>query len=137
MQNVLVESGSCGQLLLRCICAYVKLDVLASFDINMDETIAFGQGVADKFIKLANVSHLPKPLGIVIAILHEQQEYDPGNWNFPKMYLIKHLFDDIEAKGVTRNYTSKTFKKMHGPLKDSYDWHTNFKNMGGQVSELH
>ena len=52
------------------------------------------------------------------------------------MHLIKHLFDDIEAKGVTRNYTSKTFEKMHGPLKDSYDRRTNFKNVGGQVSEL-
>lgn len=69
MRNVLVESGSRGQLLLRCIRAYVELDVLASFDIHTDETIAFGRGVADKFIKLANVSHLPKTLGVVIANL--------------------------------------------------------------------
>ena len=62
------------------------------------------------------------------------QEYDPGGWNFPKMHLIQHLFDDIEQKGVTRNYTSKTFEKMHGPVKDSYKRRTNFKNVGGQVS---
>lgn len=53
------------------------------------------------------------------------------------MHLTQHLFDDIEEKGVTRNYTSKTFEKMHGPLKDSYKRRTNFKNVGGQVSNFH
>jgi len=50
------------------------------------------------------------------------------------MHLAQHLFDDIEEKGVTRNYTSKTFEKMHGPVKESYKRRTNFKNVGGQVS---
>ena len=39
MQKVLVESGSRGQLLLRCIPAYVKLDVLVLFNIHTDETV--------------------------------------------------------------------------------------------------
>jgi len=50
------------------------------------------------------------------------------------MHLIQHLFDDIEAKGITRNFTTKTFEKMHGPLGDSYVSVTNFKNVAGQVS---
>jgi len=50
------------------------------------------------------------------------------------MHLIRHLFDDIEAKGVTRNFTMKTFEKMHGPLGNSYVSVTNFKNVAGQVS---
>jgi len=50
------------------------------------------------------------------------------------MHLIQHLFDDIEAKGVTRNYSTKPFEKMHGPLKESYERRTNFKDVGGQVS---
>jgi len=50
------------------------------------------------------------------------------------MHLIQHLFDDIEAKGVTRNFTTKTFEKMHGPLGASYVSVTNFKNVEGQVS---
>ena len=62
------------------------------------------------------------------------QEYEKGVWNFPKMHLIQHLFDDIEAKGVTRNYSSKPFEKMHGALGQSYERLTNFKNVGGQVS---
>ena len=52
------------------------------------------------------------------------------------MHLIQHLFDDIEEKGVTRNYTSKTFEKMHGPIKDSYKRRTNFKDVGGQVCDF-
>lgn len=51
------------------------------------------------------------------------------------MHLAQHLFDDIEEKGVTRNYTSKTFEKMHGPVKESYKRRTNFKNVAGQVSD--
>jgi len=64
----------------------------------------------------------------------DHQECEKGVWNFPKMHLIQHLFDDIEAKGVTRNYTSKTFEKMHGPLGEAYERVTNFKDVGRQVS---
>jgi len=52
------------------------------------------------------------------------------------MHLIQHLFEDIEAKGVTRNYTSKTFEKMHGPLGESYDRLSNFKDVAIQVSDI-
>jgi hypothetical protein len=50
------------------------------------------------------------------------------------MHLIKHLFDDIQAKGVMQNFTSKTFEKMHGPLGDALENITNFKDIGTQVS---
>jgi len=50
------------------------------------------------------------------------------------MHLTRHLFDDIESKGVTRNYTSKTFEKLHGPLGETYERLTNFKNVANQVS---
>lgn len=50
------------------------------------------------------------------------------------MHLAQHLFEDIVAKGVTQNFSSKTFEKMHGPLKESYRRRTNFKNVAGQVT---
>ena len=62
------------------------------------------------------------------------QDYEKGSWNFPKMHLIQHLFDNIEAKGATRNYSTKPFEKMHGPLGEAYERVTNFKDFGGQVS---
>jgi hypothetical protein len=52
------------------------------------------------------------------------------------MHLAQHLFEDIVAKGVTRNYSTKTFEKMHGPLKESYKRRTNFKDVGAQVINI-
>lgn len=55
------------------------------------------------------------------------------NWDFPKMHTQKHAFDDIRAKGVTRNFNTKTNEKLHGPIKDSYHLRTNFKNVAKQI----
>lgn len=60
----------------------------------------------------------------------------PKNWNFPKVHMLKHLFEDIKAKGATRNYNTKPNEKLHGPLKESYRLRTNFKNVAGQVLSL-
>ena len=49
------------------------------------------------------------------------------------MHTHTHGFDDIEDKGVTRNYNTKTSERLHGPLKLAYR-HTNFKNVADQVS---
>jgi len=58
MRNMFAESGGRGVLLLRCVRAYVELDLLASFDVHTDQTIVFGRAVLDRFVKLANVSYL-------------------------------------------------------------------------------
>ncbi|KAI0290729.1 hypothetical protein BC826DRAFT_911593, partial [Russula brevipes] len=55
------------------------------------------------------------------------------NWNFPKMHALVHSFDDIEAKGASRNYNTKPNEKLHGPLKKSYLMRTNFRNVAPQV----
>ena len=65
------------------------------------------------------------------------QDYEKGGWNFPKMHLIQHLFEDIEAKGATHNYSSKPFEKMHGSLGVAYTRLTNFKDVGSQVGNNH
>lgn len=57
MRNTLGEDER-GYRLLRCVRAYVELDVLASFELHTDETIRYGKTVAERFVKLANVSHL-------------------------------------------------------------------------------
>lgn len=60
-------------------------------------------------------------------------DHEVKNWNFPKIHMMAHLFDDIEAKGVTRNYNTKPNEKMHGPLKDIYLLQTNFRDVAEQV----
>ncbi|KAH8991781.1 hypothetical protein EDB86DRAFT_3065116 [Lactarius hatsudake] len=55
------------------------------------------------------------------------------NWNFPKMHALVHSFDNIEAKGASRNYNTKPNEKLHGPLKKAYARQTNFKNVAPQI----
>lgn len=47
-----------GRRLLACIRAYVELDLLASFEVQTDDTINHGRKLAKEFSKQANVSHL-------------------------------------------------------------------------------
>ena len=58
---------------------------------------------------------------------------DPKNWNFPKMHMLLHLFDDIVAKGATRNYNTKTNESRHRPIRRVYALLTNFKDVAEQV----
>ncbi len=65
----------------------------------------------------------------------EQEGLIGKNWNFPKNHLYVHLFDDIVAKGVTRNYSTKPNEQMHGPLRKIYQ-RTNFRDIAPQVLSL-
>ena len=62
----------------------------------------------------------------------ELDETNTKNWNFPKIHWIEHAFDDIVAKGASRNYNTKPNEKLHGPLKKSYT-QSNFKDVAPQV----
>ena len=55
------ETDEDGHRLLRCIRVYVELDLLASFEVHMEDTIKRGRAVANRFAKLANVRVLPLP----------------------------------------------------------------------------
>ena len=55
------------------------------------------------------------------------------NWNFPKIHSHQHGTDDIEAKGVTANYNTKPYEKMHGSSKKTYLRCTNKRNVAPQV----
>ncbi|KAI9432908.1 hypothetical protein H4582DRAFT_1820331 [Lactarius indigo] len=55
------------------------------------------------------------------------------NWNFPKMHALVHGFDDIKAKGASRNYNTKSNEKMHGFLRKLYLNRTNFKRVASQI----
>ncbi|KAK0187157.1 hypothetical protein F5146DRAFT_1004106 [Armillaria mellea] len=57
-------------------------------------------------------------------------------WDFPKVHLHKHLFDDIEAKGVMLNYNTKPNESMHGAFKESYQQRTNFKDFEKQILQI-
>ncbi|KAG1840105.1 hypothetical protein C8R48DRAFT_621151 [Suillus tomentosus] len=112
------DQDSEAYLLLRCICSYVEFNTYASLDIHTEDTIKDGRKALENLTQLMDVYTL---------------DLIDKSWNFPKKHLSAHLFDDIEAKGVTRNYNTKPNEKMHGPLKDAYQDHTNFKNFAEQI----
>jgi hypothetical protein len=56
------------------------------------------------------------------------------NWDFPKIHSQQHIFDDIVAKGATRNYNSKPNEGLNRPLKAKYT-HTNFRDVAEQVNQ--
>ncbi|KAG1890746.1 uncharacterized protein F5891DRAFT_1131606 [Suillus fuscotomentosus] len=110
------DQDSEAYLLLRCIRSYVEFNTYASLDVHTEDTIKDGRKALENLTQLRDVYLIDK------------------SWNFLKKHLSAHLFDDIEAKGVTRNYNTKPNEKMHGPLKDAYQDRTNFKNFAEQVS---
>ncbi|KAL1745630.1 hypothetical protein HDZ31DRAFT_35978 [Schizophyllum fasciatum] len=61
--------------------------------------------------------------------VHTQDTLSGKSWDFPKMHLLVHVFDDIVAKGATLNYSTKPFEKLHGPLRKIYLNQTNFKDI--------
>ena len=67
------------------------------------------------------------------AIPSEAESLPTKSWNFIKMHYQQHAFDDIEVKGVMKNYNTKPNEKLHRPMRDSYHLCTNYKNVAGQV----
>ncbi|KAG2336213.1 hypothetical protein BDR05DRAFT_1006072 [Suillus weaverae] len=121
-QSVLSRTNSeLGYLLLCCICCYVDLDIYAALEVHTEDTIAAGRDALSQFSTL---------MDLYIKKSHPETN---KNWNFPKKHLLTHLFDDIIAKGVTRNYNMKPNEKMHGPLRAIYHWQTNFKDVAPQI----
>ena len=56
------------------------------------------------------------------------------DWNFPKVHSHQHGPDDIEAKGITANFNTKPYEKMHGSFKKTYLRCTNKRNVAPQVT---
>jgi hypothetical protein len=50
------------------------------------------------------------------------------------MHLRVHAFDDIQAKGVTRNFNTKVNENLHGPIKDFYEQVGNGKDVDKNVN---
>ncbi|KAG1863490.1 hypothetical protein C8R48DRAFT_748092 [Suillus tomentosus] len=121
-QDILTSSHcKLGHLLLRCVRYYVELDIYTSLEVHTEDTIAAGKLALQKFSEI---------MGEYIT---QSQPETFKNWNFPKKHLISHIFDDILAKGVTRNYNTKPNEKMHGALRKIYLQRTNFKNVASQI----
>ncbi|KAI6142401.1 hypothetical protein BKA82DRAFT_86554, partial [Pisolithus tinctorius] len=55
------------------------------------------------------------------------------DWDFPKVYLWKHVVCDIQMKGATRNYSMRPNESMHGPIKEAYECRSNDRDFTDQI----
>ncbi|KAI9464204.1 hypothetical protein HD554DRAFT_2026564 [Boletus coccyginus] len=118
------ESNKTGYLLLRCIRAYLEFDMYISLEVQTTETIAAGREALSTLSVLMN-NYIEKTKDISLK-----------NWDFPKNHTRIHVFDDILAKGATHVFNTKPNEKMHGPLKESYQRRTNFKDVATQILRI-
>ncbi|KAF8259367.1 hypothetical protein EI94DRAFT_1813457 [Lactarius quietus] len=106
--------------------SFTIVDLYLAFEEHTELTITVGQQEIRKFASL-----MEEYIKLSSTNAPTEGDDEPKNWNFPKMHALVHSFDDIEAKGASRNYNTKPNKKLHGPLKKSYTLRTNFKNFAG------
>lgn len=69
-----------------------------------------------------------------ISQKYAEQYPDAKNWNYPKFHAGAHTYYDIEDKGVSATYCTKSFEGHHGEAKDSYQMDSNKKDVAPQVS---
>ncbi|KAG8793818.1 hypothetical protein FRC12_001518 [Ceratobasidium sp. 428] len=91
--------------LIKLIRIQAELRILESLEVQTTETIALGREVIKQFDTASK--ECTKSLG--------------KGFNFPKMHLLVHLFDDIWEKGVTPNYSTKPSESLHRTLKKAYE----------------
>ncbi|KAH9021110.1 hypothetical protein EDB83DRAFT_2508328 [Lactarius deliciosus] len=141
--NVIQEDDKEGWQLLLCLRSFSIVDLLLSFEVHTDETILAGRRELVKFgllmkeyIELSTKSTMARNEAQKKKNKNKnkkEKEKPVKDWNFPKMHALVHSFDDIKAKGATRNYNTKPNEKLHGPLKKAYLRQTNFKDVAPQI----
>ncbi|KAF8263920.1 hypothetical protein EI94DRAFT_1806512 [Lactarius quietus] len=139
-QNIIPQDNQEGRQLLLCLRSFSFLDLLLSFKVHTEQTILAGQKEIKQF-----GSYIWEYAGLTLTsldsdVLSDADDSDPDkdkdkdkNWNFPKLHALLHSFDDVLAKGASRNYNTKPNEKMHGPMKKYYLNRMNFKNVAPQI----
>ncbi|KAG2117138.1 uncharacterized protein F5147DRAFT_811351, partial [Suillus discolor] len=124
--HTIVTEDECpiGYLLLRCIRLFLEVDLYAALEVHTADTIRAGRHAVQAFSTYLQ------------QYITKTADTSDKNWNFPKLHMSVHIFDNIEAKGATRNYNTKPNEKMHGSLKDSYQMRTNFRNVAPQILRI-
>ncbi|KAG7445548.1 uncharacterized protein BT62DRAFT_896719, partial [Guyanagaster necrorhizus] len=108
-------------LLLKVIQSYFELDIYALINIHIKKSIKEERQKLEVLnVRLKTYSQATDHKGFKTSIMHAQQ----------------YLFDDIIAKGVTKNYNTKVNESRHDPLKEAYQTQTNFKNITEQIQFL-
>ncbi|KAI9428775.1 hypothetical protein H4582DRAFT_2091022 [Lactarius indigo] len=127
--NVIPQDSKKGWQLLYCLRSLSILDLLLSLEAHTEKTILAGRNELKKFADFMEILNYI----LLFSGSAEEDNEKVKDWNFPKMHALVHGFDDIEAKGASRNYNTKPNEKFHGPLRKLYLNRTNFKNVVPQI----
>ncbi|KAK0463043.1 uncharacterized protein EV420DRAFT_1639134 [Desarmillaria tabescens] len=136
--NILTqERDPIGYLLLRALRVYMELDMYAGLSLHTSGTLQAGRTKPLIFAALIDV-YLSLDFLIFDSSDADKQPSKKTfkTWEFPKIHSHKHLFNDIEAKGVTLNYNTKPNESMHGSFKEAYQRCTNFKDFEKQILRI-
>ncbi|KAJ7046207.1 hypothetical protein C8F04DRAFT_1322991, partial [Mycena alexandri] len=121
--NVLTDNA--GLLLLQALRSYLEFRTSIGFEVHTSRTIADGR---------REVQTLDSTMKQYIAAC-EGTTHGDKNWNFPKFHSRCHVYNDIEKKGATRNFGTKTSESMHGAMRNTYHKLTNFKDVTPQLAK--
>ncbi|KAJ7936065.1 hypothetical protein B0H13DRAFT_1853765 [Mycena leptocephala] len=116
--NVLVDEP--GLLLLQGLRSYLELRTAFKFEVHTSDTLAVGRN---------ELLTLDSTMKQYIAACEGTEIYGDKDWNVPKFHSRSHAFDDIEKKGASRNFGTKTSESMHGAIRKTYLRLTNFKDL--------
>ncbi|KAJ7708057.1 hypothetical protein B0H17DRAFT_1156021 [Mycena rosella] len=119
--NVLVDDA--GLLLLKALRSSLEMRTSIGFGVHTSATIAAGR---------REVLTLDAVMKEYITSC-EGTDHGEKNWNFPKFHARRHVFDDIEKKGASRNFGTKTSESMHRAIRQTYHHLMNFKNVTPQL----
>ncbi|KAF8209353.1 hypothetical protein K438DRAFT_1572521 [Mycena galopus ATCC 62051] len=117
--NVLVSDVDV--LLLQLCRSYQELSLYITMRMQSEDRIADGRKEYQNFGRLLKVA------------CANIEGLSGKNWNVPKAHGHAHAFDDIERKGVSRNFGAKIDEAMHGATRQAYLHQTNFKNVAPQI----
>ncbi|KAF8956317.1 hypothetical protein BDZ97DRAFT_1907242 [Flammula alnicola] len=122
--NLIKKKYKEGALLISCLRAYLNMITYIGLQVCTDETIAAGRDAVRKFSELMK------------EYKNQSTLQADKNWDIPKMHLRVHAFDDIIAKGATRNYNTKINEGLHPPIKEFYEQIGNGKDVDEQIMHL-
>ncbi|KAI0084277.1 hypothetical protein BDY19DRAFT_1026392 [Irpex rosettiformis] len=115
-----------GFALLCLIRKWQELDMLLSFSVHTDKTLAAFEATLIRF------HHALEAYKAASGDDDTAKDWD----GIIKVHSHVHAARDVRMKGVISNMDTKPNEKLNGAIRDAYHRQTNFKNVEPQLAEL-
>ncbi|KAF9059913.1 hypothetical protein BDP27DRAFT_1495856, partial [Rhodocollybia butyracea] len=120
------KENKAGYTLLKVMRKYINMIMYADLNVHTSDTMTAGRDSIEDFISTLQV-----------YVTQTADREKPKAWNSViKIHYFRHLYNDIENKGVLQGMSTKPNEKFHGPLRKIYLWQTNFKDTAKQIVRI-